>query len=148
MPVRHEIDVVAGLVLVDLSGAVTSAEIFAYFSALAVDPAVRPGLAVLADCRRVTSGPSFSELYVVANVSGQLPPDLRPTRAAVLVNKGWLFGLARQFAALVEHVGVHVMPFLDEDEAHRWLEAGDELSLARGLVTPDGGALLESPRGV
>jgi hypothetical protein len=45
------------------------------------------------------------------------------------VNKGWLFGIARQFAALVERVGISVMPFFDVDEAGRWLAAESELSL-------------------
>ena len=136
VPVRHEIDVDAGLVLVELSGAVTAAEIFAHYAALAADPALRPSLAVLADARQVTSGPSFGELHVVAYARGRLPVALRPTRAAVLVNKGWLFGLARQFAALVDRVGIRVMPFFDVDEAHRWLAVDSELSLTSAASEP------------
>ena len=121
MPVRHEIDVDAALVLVELSGKVTAAEIFSYYSALATDPQLMPGLSVLADCRQVTSGPSFTELHRVATSKGQLPPNLRPVRAAVVVNKGWLFGIVRQFASLADGGGIRVMPFFEPDEAREWL---------------------------
>ena len=125
VPVRHRIDVTSGLILLDLSGSVTRAEMFAYYAALLADPDLRPGLAVLADCRRVTSSPSFIELHAVANAQAQLPQYVRPTRAAVLVNKGWLYGIIRQFAAMIERRGIRVMPFVDDDEARRWLAASD-----------------------
>jgi hypothetical protein len=63
------------------------AEIVSYYSALASDPEIRAGRVVLADCRRVTSGPSFLDLHALANAKAQLAPGLRPTRAAVLVHK-------------------------------------------------------------
>jgi hypothetical protein len=117
--------VASGLILVDLSGSVSRAELIGYYAALRDDPALRPGLVVFADCRRVTSGPSFLELHAVANAQALLPPGLRPTRAAVLVNKGWLFGIVRQFAAMIERLGIRVMPFVDEADARRWLGVSD-----------------------
>ena len=98
-----------------------AAEIFAYYATLARDTSVRPGLSVLADCRGVTSGPSFIELYGSATAKGQLPPGLRPTHAAVIVKHGWLFGIVRRFAALAHRGGIRVMPFVDADQAHEWL---------------------------
>ena len=145
MPVRHEIDVDAGLVLVDISGALTSAEALGFLSALAADPAVRPGLAVLGDCRRVTSGPSFLELHRIATAWSALPDDVRPRRAAALVNKGWLFGFVRQFAAIIDHLGVCVMPFLTVEDAHRWLSEGDDLSLSEGYMSVHGTPDVELP---
>jgi hypothetical protein len=121
VPVRYEIDVDAGLVMVHLSGRVTGAEIFAYYATLADDPSVCPGLAVLADCRHVATGPSFTEMVAVANAKGLLPDDLRPTRAAVLVSKSWIFGIVRQFSALTERMGIRVMPFYEEHEARAWI---------------------------
>ena len=134
MPVRYEIDADAGLVLVHLSGLVTSAELFGYYAALAADPNVQPGLAVLADCRDVTSGPSFSELIGVANAKGLLPDHLRPTRAAVLVSKSWLFGIVRQFSALAERMGIRVMPFYDSDEARAWIRVHNKPSDAKEVT--------------
>ena len=125
VPVRHRIDATAGLILLDLSGSVTRAEILGYYLALLDDPDLRPGLAVFADCRRVTSSPSFIELHAVANAQAQLPRAVRPTRAAVLVNKGWLYGIVRQFAAMIERIGIRVMPFVNEAEALQWLADGD-----------------------
>jgi len=129
VPVRHRIDATAGLILLDLSGSVSRAEILGYYVALLDDPDLRPGLAVFADCRRVTSSPSFIELHAVANAQAQLPRALRPTRAAVLVNKGWLYGIVRQFAAMIERLGIRVMPFVNEVEALQWLADG----AARGI---------------
>ena len=75
------------------------------------------------------SGPSFIELYGLATAKGQLPPDLRPTRAAVIVNQGWLFGIVRQFAALADRAGIRVMPFVDADQARQWLVRRAEPSM-------------------
>jgi hypothetical protein len=138
VPVRYEIDAEAGLVLVHLSGLVTAAEILGYYAALAADPNVQPGLVVLADCRDVTSGPAFTELIGVANAKGLLPDHLRPTRAAVIVSKSWLFGIVRQFAALADRVGIRVMPFYDSDEALAWIrlhnkpDAGEVTGIGTG----------------
>ena len=121
MPVRHEIDVDAGLIKVYLSGAVTSAEILAYYARLAVDPLLRPGLAVLADCSGVDAVPSFAEISIVATGHAHTPSALRPTVAAVVVATPWLFGIVRQFGALVERTGVRVRPFYADDDARRWL---------------------------
>jgi hypothetical protein len=124
VPVRHQIDVATGVIELELWGSVSKAEIVAYYSALANDPAIRAGLVVLADCRRVTSGPSFLDLHSLANAKAQLAPGLRPARAAVLVHKGWLYGIVRQFAAMIERLGIHVMPFDTEEAARRWLVLG------------------------
>jgi len=121
VPIRYEIDAEVGLILVELSGPVSAAEIFDYYATLAADASVRPGLAVLADCRGVTSGPSFLDVYGLATSKPQLPVHLRPNRAAVIVKRGWLFGIVRQFAALADRGGVRVMPFVEPGEARQWL---------------------------
>ena len=126
MPVRHQIDVATGVIELELWGSVSRAEIVSYYSALASDPEIRAGLVVLADCRRVTSGPSFLDLHALANAKAQLPPGLRPTRAAVLVHRGWLYGIVRQFAAMIERLGIHVMPFDTEEAARQWLVTGGD----------------------
>ncbi len=123
MPVRHEIDACAGLVVVYLTGPVTAGEILGNYAAIAADPALRPGLGVLADCREVTGVPSFGELAAVANARPHAPTATRPTHGAVVVSSAWLFGIVRQFAALAEPNGIHVMPFYDLGEAKQWLSS-------------------------
>jgi hypothetical protein len=135
VPVRHEIDVDAGLIMVWMSGAVTATEILAYYAELAGDPSLRPGLAVLADCRAVTAAPSFPEISIVATAQARTPPTLRPTRAAVIVATGWLFGIVRQFGALAERTGVRVMPFYADDDARRWLAADAPLASVHNDAT-------------
>ena len=129
VPVRHVIDAEAGHVMVEVSGDVTASEIFGTYAAIASDPALRPNLGVLADCRTVTSVPSFSELGTVACASAQAASAIRPTRAAVVVPTTWLFGIARQFAALAEMNGVRVVPFYAEADAKRWLTTDGEESI-------------------
>ena len=126
MAVRHKIDVQAGRILVHLSGAVTAAEILGYYAELALDPALRPGLTVLADCREVTAVPSFPEMSMVANAESRTAPELRPTRAAVVVSAAWLFGIVRQFGALAERSDIRVMPFYEVSEAIEWLASQSE----------------------
>jgi hypothetical protein len=144
--IRYEIDSAAGLVRVTVSGDVTSAEIFDYYAAVAADPALRPGLSIFADCRAVTSVPPFAELSVAANVQARAPADLRPSRAAVLVSSGWLFGIVRQFAALAERGGILVVPFYDRDDAQQWLSREGGPAPAERLSRGEPGSADERPR--
>src|SRR5512143_3750713 len=121
--VRYEIDACAGVIRTRLSGAVTLADMFGYYSALASDSALRPNFSVLADCRDVTGVPTFAELSMVATAEPRIAREVRPTRAAVVVSSAWLFGIARQFAALAEPNGIRVVPFYNAGEAERWLAA-------------------------
>lgn len=121
VPVCHEVEGDAGLIVVRASGAVTGAQIFDYYAKLAIDRSLRPGLAVLADCRDVTRVPTFPELSVVAMAEPRTALELRPTHAAVVVSATWLFGIVRQFGALAERSGIQVVPFYDEVEARHWL---------------------------
>lgn len=125
MPVHHQIDQAAGRIVLRFSGDVTAREIFEYYGTLAADPLNRPNLAVLADCREVTSVPTFDELGVVANTNPRATSTRAgATRAAIVVSSPWLFGITRQFSVLAEPNGIHVVPFYDVDEAERWL-SGD-----------------------
>jgi hypothetical protein len=125
MPIRHQIDPASGRIVLEVSGNVTAREIFESYGALAADPLYRPKLDVFADCRTVTSVPTFDELAVVADTNPRAT-SMRPgaTRAAVVVSSPWLFGITRQFAVLAEPNGIHVVPFYDEQAAERWL-SGD-----------------------
>ena len=133
MPIRHQIDLTAGRLVLRVSGNVTAREIFESYGVSAADPLYRPNLAVLADCREVTSVPTFDELGVVANTN---PPATSvragATRVAVVVSSPWLFGITRQFSVMAEPNGIHVMPFYDAHEAERWL-SGD----AAGAPAPE-----------
>jgi stage II sporulation SpoAA-like protein len=125
VPVHHKIDQAAGRIVLRFSGEITTREIFEYYSTLAADPLFLPNLAVLADCKEVTSVPTFDELGVVANTN----PRARSvragvTRAAVVVSSPWLFGITRQFAVLAEPNGIQVVPFYDEHDAEQWLSSG------------------------
>jgi hypothetical protein len=137
MPVRYEIDAAEGLVRVELAGAVTSSDVYAYYATLAADPAFRPGLSVLADARQVTAAPSFGELHGIATTTASSPPAGRPARVAVLVSSGWLFGIVRQFDVLVEAGNIRVTPFYDATAAGRWLASGHAVGDVPADATAD-----------
>lgn len=140
MPVCYEVDATAGLIRVHLAGAITLADIFGYYSALSTDPALRPNLGVLADCREVTAVPSFGELSVMATAESRTDPALRPTRGAAVVSSPWLFGIVRQFAALAEPSGAKVVPFYDMDGAERWLRGESEGTCVEKMATETDGS--------
>ena len=120
VPVRYEIDGDAGLVRVEFSAAVTATEILGFYAAIAAEPAAR-GLPILADARSVTTVPPFTQLRAIASVPSGMPPHLRPLRVAVVVSGACLFGIARQFGAMVESAGQLVVPFYDPIEAEQSL---------------------------
>ena len=126
MPIRYHIDPAPGRIVLHVSENVTAREMFEAYSMVPVDPLYRPGLSVLADCREVTSVPTFDELGVVANTNPRATSMRRgTTRVAVVVAAPWLFGITRQFAVLAESNGIHVVPFYDEHDAERWLSGDD-----------------------
>lgn len=133
MPIRHQIDLTAGRLVLRVSGNVTAREIFESYGVFAADPLYRPNLAVLADCREVTSVPTFDELGVVANTNPSATSvRAGATRVAVVVSSPWVFGITRQFSVMAEPNGIQAMPFYDAHEAERWL-SGD----AAGAPAPE-----------
>jgi hypothetical protein len=136
VPIHHQIAPDLGRLVLTVFGNVTAREIFETYSALAADPLFRPSLAVLADCREVTSVPSFDELGVVANTNPRAKSTRAgATRVAVVVSSPWLFGITRQFAVLAEPNRIHVVPFYDEREATRWL-SGDAVEAPTPELSP------------
>jgi hypothetical protein len=126
VPIRYRIEPASGRIVLHVSENVTAREIFEVYSMVPSDPLYRPNLSVLADCREVTSVPTFDELGVVANTNPRATSVREGTRrVAVIVASPWLFGITRQFAVLAEPNGIQVVPFYDEREAARWLSADD-----------------------
>jgi hypothetical protein len=136
VPIHYQIAPDSGRLVLTVSGNVTAREIFETYGTLARDPLFRPNLAVLADCREVTSVPSFDELGVVANTNPRAKSTRAgATRVAVVVSSPWLFGITRQFAVLAEPNGIQVVPFYNEREATRWL-SGDAVEAPAPELNP------------
>ena len=119
MPIRYEIQ--PNLVRLEISGLMDAVEIFAFYEAVAKDPAHRPGTPMLVDARNVTDAAPFRALEGTAREAARTPIFSAPTKSAALVSSSWMFGIVRQWAALSSDSPLVTRPFYDEAEALAWL---------------------------
>jgi hypothetical protein len=95
---------------------------FAAMKAMADDPRLKPGMAILLDAREL------DYLATPPEVSSFAAPDAMPAffgknRLAILVRRGTQFGVSRVFAAKAEAAGAVVEVFTEEEVALAWLRA-------------------------
>jgi hypothetical protein len=121
VPIHYAIDVVRGIVRVEMTGAVGPTDTLAFLEQLGADPALRRGMPQLVDLRGVAAPPTAAESERVAQGFARLRHRFEGARCAVVVHDPLAFGAIRQFAALAVRAAVEVRPFLDEREAERWL---------------------------
>jgi hypothetical protein len=121
VPIHYAIDVVRGLVRVEMTGAVGATDTLAFLERLGADPALRRAMPQLVDLRGVAAPPTAAESESVAQGFARLRHRFEGVRCAVVVHDPLAFGAIRQFAALAVRAAVEVRPFLDEREAERWL---------------------------
>jgi hypothetical protein len=121
VPIHYAIDVVRGIVRVEMTGAVAPTDTLAFLEQLGADPALRRGMPQLVDLRGVAAPPTAAESERVAQGFARLRHRFEGARCAVVVHDPLAFGAIRQFAALAVRAAVEVRPFLDEREAERWL---------------------------
>src|SRR5215207_5252622 len=127
MPIRYTIDVVRGIVRVEMTGIVEPAETLRFLEQLSTEPALRPAMAQLIDLTRVEAPPTAAESESVALGFARLRRWFEGARCAVVVADPLVFGAIRQFAALALQAAVEVRPFLDAREAERWLGLPEDL---------------------
>jgi hypothetical protein len=121
VPIRHVIDVVRGVVRIEMIGVVGPTETLRFLERLALDPALRPAMPQLVDFTRIVAPPTAGESERVAQAFERLRHRFAGTRCAVVVADPLAFGAIRQFAALAARASVEVRPFLDVRAAERWL---------------------------
>ena len=119
LPIRYEIT--AYLVRVYIDDVLDAAEIFDFYTAVASDPAFRPGTPFLVDARKVNDVAPLAELQGTAVEAQRTRAFSAPTRSAALVSTALIYGVVRQWAALGGDGNLETRPFFDEDEAVRWL---------------------------
>ena len=119
MPIRYEI--LPNLVRLEISGVMDAAEIFAFYEAIAKDPAHRPGTPMLVDARNVTDAAPFRALEGTAREATRTPVFSAPTKSAALVSSSWMFGIVRQWASMSSDSPLLTRPFYEEGDALAWL---------------------------
>ena len=123
MPITYQIDPAAFRVTIRYTGVIADGDLMEAFARLYRDPAHRPGMAELSDCREVERiDVTSTGLQRLAEMTSRLL-DARatPWKVAVVVGQDVLFGLARMYELLREGSPEHVMVFRDVGEAERWL---------------------------
>ena len=119
LPIPNEIR--PHLVRLEISGVMDAAEIFAFYEAIAKDPAHRPGTPMLVDARNVTDAAPFRALEGTAREATRTPIFSTPTKSAALVASSWMFGIVRQWASIASDSALVTRPFYDEADALVWL---------------------------
>lgn len=106
--------------MVHATGVVTYGECQRAMDETLAHPAFSAGCQILVEAKGVTGTPTRSELQRIAQ-------DLRPmlTRGlqsmAVVTRPGFVYGVARMFAAIAEVVNLDVSVFTDMPSAEAWL---------------------------
>ena len=132
MPVRYEIEPPIASLLME--GDVGPGDVVECLSALAADPAHRPGMPQLVDMRAVTRVAQVADHERVAYAFERMREHFAGARCAVVVATPVMFGAVRQFGTLAERAGLDVAPFMEMDEAREWLGVGEA---AHGSMSDD-----------
>ncbi len=85
------------------------------------------GKRFLWDLRRLKSGPdSTPELHRAVDLLEETQPLWSGSRAAILVERDFDYGIARMFGVFAERIDVTYSTFRDEESALDWLQFGSE----------------------
>jgi len=107
-------------------GDVTPDDVRSYRAAVRIDPAARPGLLALVDCRGASTLFSTADLKILAAeaVVAYALTAIRQ-RCAVLVASDVAYGLARMYEVLLKDTPIDLEFFRDAEEATSWLRSGN-----------------------
>jgi hypothetical protein len=110
----------------DIEGDTSYEDVKAYLDRLMVDPAFRPGMPGLIDCRRVKSLFSIFDLRKTAADAKKRPQMQVPGRAAVLATSNVIYGLLRMYEVFNEGNPAEIRVFRKPEDAMVWLRDGDD----------------------
>jgi hypothetical protein len=96
-----------------------------YLDNVVADPAFRPGMPGLIDCRQVKSLFSILDLRRTAADAKRRPQLQVPGRAAVLASSNLIYGLLRMYEVFNEGNPAEIRVFRKPEEAMAWLK-GEE----------------------
>jgi hypothetical protein len=109
-------------VVTNVEGEVTLDDVRAYLVAVRSDPAYRPGIPTLIDCRKVTTLLTPEDLRTIVADIRRLTTSPVAGRCAMLAPSAAGFGLLRMFEAYSDGAPVEVRAFHDDAEALAWLD--------------------------
>jgi hypothetical protein len=97
-----------------------------YLDALVQEPAFRPGMPGIIDCRKVKSLFSIMDLRKTAADAKARPQMQVPGRAAVIASSNLIYGLLRMYEVFNEGNPAEIRVFREPDEAMKWLRGESE----------------------
>ena len=121
MPISMSLDLEHHVVLFDISGEVTFADIVRNHGELEAMPGYEKTMHRFADCRTLTRLPTYDEARKIAEIVRRSRDPAHPIRRAYLVLPGAPYGVVRiiqTFASADEEL-IHL--FTDENEARAWV---------------------------
>ena len=125
MPLTYSISDQDNLVVIDVEGSVTAAEVLNISRDILSDRRFRPGMSLMAMCLNVSGAIQVSELRdFAAEAKKHLDRGLR--RLAIVTPQSFAYGMSRIFAAYAGFVGVDVSVFRTQEEGFRWLEVSEK----------------------
>lgn len=120
MPANYELDVDRRLLIVELAGVLTGADLEDFSERLRQDPAFEGTWPALVDASELNPAGISTEMLRARAAM----PRRQPVRVAVVAPADAVFGLARMFQMMSEGRGNHVEVFRRRDEALAWLASG------------------------
>jgi hypothetical protein len=125
MPASYTIDPVAGVVRVTCAGVFTNQEMIDCMERLYRDPARKPGMPSLIDCREVEDMQvTPAGCQAAATIAATLvDPVQAPWAVAVIAPQNEVFWIARTFEVLRAGSPQTVRVFRQPADAERWLTA-------------------------
>jgi len=131
MPVTYTIDEAAGVVCVECADVFTNEEMLDCIERVYSDPARKPGMASLVDCRQVRSMKvTHAGMQAAATLKSVLIDPVQPRWAvAIVAPQDEVFWVARTYEVLRTGSPETVRVFRESEEAMHWL------TTFRGMVT-------------
>jgi hypothetical protein len=125
LPATYTIDERSDVVRVECFGAFTNQDMLDCLARLYNDPARRPGMASLVDCRgieRMMVTPSGVQAAVMVEAT-MIDPHQPPLAVAVIAPQDEVFWMARTYEVLRAGSKEKVRVFRQPMEAERWLDS-------------------------
>lgn len=121
MGIVHRIDDDLGVVYLHITGRVAPVDQSRHLRTIMADPAFRPGLHYLIDCRDGDESNTSEEVRMMADSVRREAARLAGSRFAIVVRTDVQYGLTRVFSAFLGDAPLDFRTFRKIDDACRWL---------------------------
>lgn len=127
MPIEHEFDAGARVLLVRMSGIVTDEDVLAYAEMITSDETLDPAHDELIDLREIeTPLATTRTLRRVADLFRSFERQPESVKVAFIATSDAAYGIARMYQAFRAESAAEMRVFREMDEARSWLDLPPE----------------------